>query len=251
MPSFRSLLVVDAEGFSRNRDVDLPDLHTEIRRVVEAACARSGLADIWKSVRFLQSTGDGVLAVLPPDAMVLLIHPFTDHLQQVLAECAPALRTRRLQLRLRVALHVGLVDDEDPVTAGISSATNDVCRLLDSEPLRAALRDSDPDVTYTAVITSTEAFDMFVRSGRAGLEPSRFIQVQATVKQFDRPAYLYAPTPSRRERPEVDRSPDDAEASPETRPAGGISFGGVSVNGDNAQNAVGNQVGGDLRQERS
>ena len=40
---FRSLLAVDAEGFSRNRDADLPVLHTEIRRAMECACERSGV----------------------------------------------------------------------------------------------------------------------------------------------------------------------------------------------------------------
>lgn len=145
---------MDAEGFTRNRDVDLPDLHTEVRHVIEAACERSGLAEAWKSVRFLQSTGDGVLAVLPLDAMGALIHPLLDRLQDVLAESAADLRARGLRLRLRVAVHFGLVDDEDPVTAGISTATNDVSRLLDCEPLRAALRDSDPDITFVAAVTS-------------------------------------------------------------------------------------------------
>jgi hypothetical protein len=248
--AIRSLLVVDAEGFSRNRDVELPSLHTEIRRVVECACERSDLGGVWKAVRFLQSTGDGLLAVLPLDAMVQLIHPFTDRLQDVLAESAPRLRARGLRLRLRVALHAGLVDDEHPVTAGISTATNDVSRLLDCEPLRAALRDSDPDVTFAAVIVSAEAFEMFVRGGHTGLQPSQFTLGRAKVKQFDRPAHLYIPVHSQCERP------DGAQrvAAPPARvpgPTGGMSLGNVSVTGDAAQNVIGNQVGGGIRQERA
>jgi hypothetical protein len=249
LPSIRALFVVDAEGFTRNRDADLPGMHTEIRCVIETACERSGLAEAWKAVRFLQSTGDGVLAVLPLDAMVSLIHPFIDHLQNVLAESARDLRARGLSLRLRVAVHYGLVDDEHPVTAGISTATNDVCRLLECEPLRAALRDSDPDITFVAVIASSEAFEMFVRGGHTGLKPSQFTPVRAKVKQFDRPAFLYVPTPSWRERPDDDVPPGGGSPSP--APAGGTSFGGVSITGDGAQNAFGNHVGGDFRQERS
>lgn len=250
MSSIRTLLVVDAEGFSRHRDVELPGMHAEIRRIVECACERSGLGDTWKAMRFLQSTGDGVLAVLPLDAMVLLIHPFIDRLQDALAESAPGLRAHGLHLRLRVALHVGLVDDEHPVTAGISTATNDVCRLLDCEPLRAALRDSDPNVTFTAAIVSREAFEMFVRGGHTGLQPSQFTQVRAKVKQFDRSAFLYVPAPSRRERADDDLAPDKGTAPPAPAPTGGMSFGNVSVTGANAQNIIGSQGSG-IRQERS
>ncbi|GAA2088765.1 hypothetical protein GCM10009780_31020 [Actinomadura alba] len=202
-------------------------------------------------MRFLQSTGDGILAVLPSDAMPTLVHPFADHLQEALAESAPRLRARGLRLRLRVALHAGLVDDEHPVTAGISTATVDVNRLLDCEPLRAALRDSDPDVTFTAALVSAETFEMFVRAGYTGLHPNRFTEVRAKVKQFDRPAFLYVPTPSQRERPDGAAPPDDGPRDPAPAPPGGMSFGNVAAAGDAAQNIIGAQAGGDIRQERS
>lgn len=251
MPSFQTLLVVDAEGFSRHRDAELPGLHTEIRRVLACACELSGLSQAWENVRFMQSTGDGILAVLPQAAMVSLIHPFADRLQEALAEAAPRLRARGLRLRLRVALHVGLVDDEHPVTAGISTATNDVSRLLDCEPLRAALRDSDPDLTLAALMISSEAFETYVRGGRTGLQPSQFTQVRAKVKQFDRPAFLYVPAPSHRDHSDDESTPDVALPAPAPSPTGGMSFGDVRVTGDAAQNIIGAQAGGDIRQERS
>jgi hypothetical protein len=250
VPSFHALLTVDAEGYSRHRDAELPGLHTEIRHAVECACERSDLRDTWQGVRVLQSTGDGLLAVLPSDAMASLIYPFADRLQDALAESAPRLRARGVSLRLRAALHVGLVDDERPVTAGISAATIDVSRLLDCEPLRAALRDSDPNVTFAVVIVSAEAFDMFVRGGHTGLEPSRFTQVRAQVKQFDRRAYLYVPVPSHRV---LDHEPHPDAEPPESSPApsGGLSVSRVTVTGSAAQNVIGNQVGGSIRQRRS
>lgn len=249
MLSFHGLLVVDAEGFSRNRDVDLPDVHTEIRDVLERACEGSGLGEPWKVAPFKQSTGDGILAVLPLDAMPRLIDPFPKLLQGALADSAPRLRARGLELRLRVALHAGLVDDEHPVTAGISTATNDVSRLLDCEPLRAALRNSEPEVTLAAVIVSTEVFEMFVRAGRTGLQPSQFAEVRAKVKQFDRPAFLYVPKPSRRDDPDDKSTP--APGSGPSAPTGGISMGNVSASGDAANNVIGNQVSGGIRQDRS
>ena len=250
VPSFRALLTVDAEGYSRHRDAELPGLHTEIRHAVECACERSGLRDTWLGLRVLQSTGDGLLAVLPSDATVSLIYPFADRLQDALAESAPQLRARGLSLRLRVALHVGLVDDEHPVTAGISTATIDVSRLLDCEPLRAALRGSDPNVTFAAMIVSAEAFDLFVRGGHTGLEPSQFTQVRAQVKQFDRRAYLYVPVPSHRAL-DHEAHPDPEPPEPSSAPSGGLSVSHVTVTGNAAQNIIGNQVGGSIRQRRS
>lgn len=251
MPPFRSLLVVDAEGFGRHPDVELPGVHLEIRDALAEACERSGLGEVWKTARFQQSTGDGVLAVLPAEAMSRLISPFADHLQKVLAEAAPRLRARGVRLRLRVALHVGIVDDADPVTAGISAATVEVSRLLDCRPLRNALENSDPGVTFAAVILSSEVFDVFVRGGHTDLHPSQLTPVQAQVKQFDRPAFLYVPKPSRRESPVPQKEP--SAAPPPTAPVpsgGGISFSGVRITGDGNQNSFGNQVSGGYRQER-
>ena len=201
VPTSRTLLVVDAEGFSRHRDVELPGLYTEIRQVVERACERSGLGDTWKAARYVQNTGDGVLAILPADTVTSFIHPFADRLQEELAASAPNLRARGARLRLRAAVHVGLADDLDPETAGISAAANDVSRLVDCEPVKNALRDSDPDVTFTALIVSTETFDTYVMGGHTGLRASQFRRVRAKVKQFDRPAYLYVPLPSQRGSP--------------------------------------------------
>jgi hypothetical protein len=248
--AMHTLLVVDAEGFSRHQDADLPVLHTEIRSTVGSACERSGLGHDWQTTPVLQSTGDGLFAVLPQEAIRSLLDPFPRHLQEALAEAAPRLRAHGRCLRLRVAVHYGFVDIDDPVTAGISTATNDVNRLVNCEPVRAALRDSDPDVTFVAAIVSDEAFGTYVNGGHTGLRPSQFIRVRAQVKQFDRTAYLYVPVPSVRQ-----RGDEDLQASPapqHLRPSEkGISFGSVSVSGDGTQNAIGNWVGGDFRQSRS
>ncbi|MFC5179893.1 hypothetical protein [Actinomadura harenae] len=245
-PRFRSLLVVDAEGFSKHPDARLPALHTEIREALDAACEASGLGEVWRSADFRQSTGDGILAVLPHEATPALVHPFTDRLQDVLAGAARRLRADGLRLRLRVALHVGLVDDQHPVTAGIATATNDVSRLLDSDPLRAALGGSDPDVTFAALIVSAEVFDTYVRGGHVvALPPSRFTQVRAKVKQFDRPAYLYVPVPSAKQAAET-----PALTAKPPAPSG-VSINGVTLSGDGNQNVIGSWTGGDIRQERA
>jgi hypothetical protein len=243
-----ALLVVDAEGFTRHRDVDLPVLHSKIRTAVQTACERSGLGRNWQTAPFIQSTGDGLLAALPLHTIEALIDPFPRHMQETLAEVAPRLRGQGQRLRLRIALHFGLLDTGDPVTVGISTSTNDVSRLVDCEPVRAALRDSDPDVTFAAAIISAETFETYVNGGHTGLRPSQFTPVRAQVKQFDRLAYLYVPVPSGREPLEGEHA---GSVSADPPASGGISFGSVSVSGSGTQNAIGNQVDGDLRQSRS
>ncbi|MEU8121055.1 hypothetical protein AB0C21_20290 [Spirillospora sp. NPDC049024] len=251
MEQYRAVLVVDAEKFSAHRDADLPDVHLEIRRVLAAACAESGLGQAWDDVRFMESTGDGILAVLPHEAVPALIDPFPRRLQDALAECAPRLRARGMRLRLRAALHVGLVDDERPDAPGISTAVIDACRLLDGKPLRAALDDSDPEVTFAAFLLSAELFTPYVAGGRSGLRESQFTEVRVQVKQFDRTAYLYVPVPSEGRRPDRrEQPPPEAALSAPPAPSGGTSVNGVTINGDGAQNAIGNTVGGDFRQER-
>ncbi|GAA4236134.1 hypothetical protein GCM10022254_45040 [Actinomadura meridiana] len=249
MDDFRAVLVVDAEKFSAHRDAELPDVHLEIRRVLAVACEDSGLGDAWDAVKFMESTGDGILAVLPHKAVPALIDPFPRRLQEALAESAPRLRARGVRLRLRVALHVGLVDDERADAPAISTAVIDVNRLLDSTPLRRALADSSSEVTFVALLISDDLFTTYVRGGRSGLHESQFKEVRVKVKQYDKRAYLYVPTPSSNE------SPDDgqptAPAPAPSPPTPGTSISGVTINGDSSQNTFGNTFGGDLRQERS
>ncbi|MCG5213101.1 hypothetical protein [Streptosporangium sp. KLBMP 9127] len=250
MEKHRTLLTVDAEKFSAHRDSELPRLHMKIRHVLAAACSASGLAGTWKSVRFLESTGDGILAILPEEAIPALVDSFPLRLQDALAAVAPKLRAAGLRLRLRVALHVGLVDDERAEAPGISAATIDVCRLLDSAPLRDALRQSDPNVTFIALLLSQEVFTTYVAGGRTRLRESQFTPVQVAVKQFSRTAYLRVPVPSGAYEPEL--AVDTAEPAPApSPPAGGISLNGVTINGQGSQNILGNTVSGDFNAEKS
>ncbi|MFD0856306.1 hypothetical protein ACFQ07_28965 [Actinomadura adrarensis] len=254
MEQFRALLVVDAERFSAHPDVKLPDLHMEIRHALAEACHASGggLGEAWENARFMESTGDGVLAVLPHELSAALIDPFPRRLQDVLHDAAPGFRSRELRLRLRVALHVGLVDDERPDAPGISTATIDVNRLLDSDPLRDALKHSDPRVTFAAFMLSEDIFRHHVLGGRTGMRESQFTEVAVKVKQYSRPAYLYVPVPSTGHPELRDRStaPKPAQGASAPRPDR-ETVSGITISGDGAQAAIGNTVGGDLRQQRS
>jgi hypothetical protein len=255
---FHGLLCVDTEGFSRHPDAQLPDLYAKMRAAAERAFDQAGLLDTWRSLRVDQTTGDGFLAIVPHDAIPALIYPFADHLQEALATATVLDRLSRPPLRLRVALHCGLIEDADPA---VGAAPNDVSRLLDSEPVRAALRDSDPAVTLVAMILSSEVFDMYVQGGHCGLKPSQFTPVRAKVKQFDRIGYLYVPVRSAREAGPAPEGPHGQPGdgpsggtppprSPNGKP-GGFPPSSITISGDRAQNVIGSNVSGGLHQHRS
>ncbi|GAA3201359.1 hypothetical protein [Actinocorallia longicatena] len=201
MDEFHALFAVDIEDFSGHRDVDLPVLQIAMRTAVDAAFADCGLSAVWRSVDFLESTGDGLLAILPLASLATLVDRLPGKLQERLAEGAPGLRGRGMRLRIRLAVHVGMTDGTRAEAPGVSRALVDVCRLLDGGPLRDALKLSDPLVTHTALLVSEAAFTAFVAAGRTGLSPSQFTQVEVEVKRFRQPAYLYVPVPSRGQQP--------------------------------------------------
>ncbi|GAA3224755.1 hypothetical protein [Actinocorallia longicatena] len=252
MEKTSALLTVDAEGFSTHRDVDQPRLHIEMRRAVDAACASSGLDAQWAEIPFKESTGDGLLAVLPRETIPDLVDRFPARLQDILASMGRRLRGDGLSLRLRVALHEGLVDDDRPGAPGISAATTEVCRIVDGVPLRDALTTSDPHVTYTAFAVSREIFGPYIQGGRTDLRESQFDPVEITVKGVSRPAYLRVPVPSRRLDPPP--APEETPPAPASHPApapGHISLNDVKVRGDNSQNVIGSHVAGSVHQIRS
>jgi len=195
MAAFCVLLVVDAAKFSAQRDAELRDVDMTIREVLDEALKASNLVETWQAARFVENTGDGILAVLPAESAPRLMDHFPRCLQEELAERAPKLRERGARLRLKAALHVGLVDDECSA-APFSTAAIDVNRLLEAEPLRAALKESDPDVTYAAFIVSAKLFDTYVAGGWTRLRESQFTEIRVKAKEYKGPAYLYIPTPS-------------------------------------------------------
>jgi hypothetical protein len=238
-----TLLMVDAERFSGHPDASLPDLHKEIRAALDTAAERAGLDAEWRAAQLTQSTGDGLFVVLRYESAATLIDGFVPGLQDALSEIAPRLRAVGQRLRLRVAVVVGAVDTEDPQAAGVSAATVELSRLLNCDPLRAALSGSDPDVTFVALIVSAETFGRLVRGGHTRLRPSQFDPVRCVVKEAELDAYLYVPVPSRR------AVEGDESKPPRTETPG--TTGGVTVRGRNSQNVIGSPVTGDITYHRS
>jgi len=179
LPPYRAVVVVDVKNFTDISSAYQPLIHRQIPEVLKLAFDRSGLAEQWAGKEFPSSTGDGYIAGIPPSKLPMLIDPFIGNLQEALADADRTLRAvdRSLRMRMRLSIHVGPLPDE-----GIGKPMNDTHRLLDSEPVRAALNKSSPDVTFVAAIISDRAYQDAVAEGFTALRREEFRPVTATVE---------------------------------------------------------------------
>ncbi|MFC6882942.1 FHA domain-containing protein [Actinomadura yumaensis] len=198
LPSYVTVLAVDLERFTANPSASLTGLSEAVPRVLETAMRRSGLD--WAERRFPQGTGDGYVLGLPVERTPLLLHPFLNELQCVLEEEAVRLRAEDpgARMRMRVSVHLGPLPDGggEGAANGVGKPMNDAHRLLDCGPLRAALAAADPEVTLVAGIVSRRVYEDVVEAGYTALRPSELRRVDARVKRFAEPAWLYVPKPS-------------------------------------------------------
>lgn len=200
LPPYRAILAVDTVRFTDNRSADQPQLSETVPVVLEQALQACHLSDVWKTRRFPEGTGDGYVFGTLPEYLPFLVDPLFDQLQLILEEQSQhlAARHRDLRLRLRVSVHVGPVPDDEG-RHSIGKPINDTFRLLDSTPIKDALRSTNPDVTQMAAIVSQRVYEDVICAGYTGLHPDRFDPVTAEVpgKDFAEPAWLYVPRPSR------------------------------------------------------
>lgn len=186
---YHVLLAVDIEHFCSRPNQQLPELSSSVPRILEEAMRRSGLD--WSERRFPQGFGDGFVLGLPPERAPHLLDPFLRHLHSVLAE-------ERNHLRMRVSIHLGTLPDsggQQPAD-GVGKAMNDVHRLLDCEPLRDALAQTDPESTLLIAIISDRVLTDVVEAGYSALTRGQLAPVRAQVKEFSENAWLYVPVPS-------------------------------------------------------
>lgn len=182
--TYRFLAAVDIEGFSRLDVLGQRRAQVALDHVLKAAAARSRLdRERWT----LQVSGDGELAVLPPDADGSRL--VADYPRALAGELAAVNRARRLspRLRVRLALHHGTIA---PGQFGpVGEAPIVVSRLLDCDVLRQRLvEDRDLDL---AVVVSRPLYHDVVRTRLRGLEPRDFSPVGFDAKGMSYVGYLY------------------------------------------------------------
>ncbi|NUT93849.1 MAG: hypothetical protein HOY78_17705 [Saccharothrix sp.] len=158
----------------------------ELDRMLTEASARVGL-DRSRWIR--QPGGDGEMAVLPADVdLVAVVGDFVLWLDRLLTDhneiSAPGAR-----LRLRVAMHTGVLT---PNALGFSGpALITLARLLDSPPVREALV-AQPRANLAQIISGS-LYEKAVAAELDGLRPRQFREVKVDVKTFHETAYVHVP----------------------------------------------------------
>ncbi|MEU8068931.1 MULTISPECIES: hypothetical protein [unclassified Micromonospora] len=151
----RLCMAADVSGYSSRTNAETERIQSLLVDVLARARRAAGIAD---SAVAPQAHGDGQFTVLPSGIDESVVIPrLVEELGAALCE-VNAIAAPEARLRLRLALHRGLVK---PACNGwVGSSTIAVHRLLDSPPLRAALRDNAaadfvlgvPDVLFKDVI---------------------------------------------------------------------------------------------------
>lgn len=188
-PTRRLLVAVDMERYGSQDNLRQFQSQQTLREVLDESAAAVGLH---RSTWLTQPTGDGELAVLPPEAPEpVVISDLVRALDRLLRE-----RNRSLipgaKVRLRVAVHQGLVHS-DGANGWAGQAVVDVCRLLEARPLKRALamfKDAG-----AALIVSDALYQDVVRQEYAGIRPDRFraVRVEHLDKNFRAPAWIHVP----------------------------------------------------------
>ncbi|GGS90771.1 hypothetical protein [Streptomyces cinerochromogenes] len=197
LPPYRGILAVDLKGFTERPAIDHEVVSRAVPDLLRISLGRAGLARLWTDRLFPATTGDGYVLGFDPALTPLVIHPWLDTLQDVVAELnVHALGTA--PLRLRVGLHIGPLPDTADAFGGNGTARTDTHRLLDSRPVRAVLAAHSENITHVAAILSDRCYQDAVASGYTGRHRDWFHEVPATVdgKAFAQRAWLYVPSPS-------------------------------------------------------
>ena len=187
---YRVMLAVDVAGSSGRGRAAAERIREVHRTAMRTALERSGVD--W-DLCVKTDLGDGLRVIAPADT------PKAALLQAVVPELSMLLRQHNhaegdgsnMQIRLRAALHAGEVGLESE--GGVHGRPLEIlARLLDAEPLRAALRDA-PTGTPLALLMSGHYYEDAVRFGSLGVLPEDFTRQEVRVKEFVDQAWLYVP----------------------------------------------------------
>ncbi|WBB52312.1 hypothetical protein [Verrucosispora sp. WMMD573] len=185
-PERRLLVCVDMERYSRRTNLQQYEAQHDFHRLLREAAGDVGMDRVgWTT----QQSGDGELAILPhdiPEARV--IGRFVPELNRLLRRYN-ASRVPAARIRLRVAVHQGMVH-VDGANGFPGQAVVLVSRLCDAEPVRQALA-AFPEAGI-ALVVSADIYRDVVTEYPEELRPERFrrIDVVHASKGFQEPAWF-------------------------------------------------------------
>jgi hypothetical protein len=183
-PVFRTILLFDIEQFGSRDDVEQAYLRRILYDVVDATLAA---ADVDETARLRADRGDSVMELIDTRVSV-------PALMKVLLNDTPALlhnKNRLLassaRMRVRIVLASGYVA-VDELDGWVGSDLNHSVRLLNADPLRDALKQSDAG---SVLCVSDAIYQGVVRHGPLGVRPDDFHRVTVETKEGPTVAWLH------------------------------------------------------------
>ncbi|WP_328620556.1 hypothetical protein [Streptomyces sp. NBC_00354] len=227
-PLFRTLLLIDTERYSDRDDVQQGYFRRMLFGIVDRVLLSAG-AD--QSLRRREDRGDAVMELIDPAV------PLTDLLRALLKDAPAELRAvNRLaassaQIRLRAVLATGFVHI-DEFDGWVGTDLNNACRLLDGDPLRAALRERPDDY---ALCVSESVHAGIVAHDHLGIPKDEFHPITVPTKNGPMAAWLHGPLPTAPSTPK--QTPTN---NPQPPTPAGLDFRGTN------HGLVANHVQGDI-----
>jgi len=182
----RLCIAADIEHYSRFNNLEAARVQERFTEVLRCARRHAGLPRYEVDV---QHSGDGQFLVLPPGLDESTVIPaFVTGLSTALRDANANLVTH-LCLRLRVAMHRGLLKPGHNGWVGNSAIA--VHRFLDSTSIRTALA-GQPDAGFGLIVSDTLYQDV-IAHGYPGLMPTLFRRTVVDNRQrgFTEQAWVY------------------------------------------------------------
>lgn len=184
----RFVIGLEIPGYGNRNTRQQQSIVSDLDRLLNDAAQAAGLDRRRWGV---QPTGDGELAVLPPEVdLMRVVGPFVTELNRRLAtrneDHSPGTR-----IRLRVAMHIDAIMRNKLTYAG--PALVQLRRLLGSAEVRETLEQADK--AALALIISQAVHHKVIESGLGGLRPEQFREVHVVDRDegYDEVAYIHVP----------------------------------------------------------
>ncbi|MGC4975786.1 hypothetical protein ACLQ2D_23115 [Streptomyces sp. DT199] len=183
-PVYRTILLFDIEQYGSRDDVEQAFLRRVLYDVVDTTLLT---ADVDETARLRADRGDSVMELI--DTAV----PVPNLVKTLLTETPALLHNKNrlladsARMRLRIVLSSGYVA-VDELDGWVGSDLNHAVRLLNSDPLRDALKQRGADCV---LCVSDGIYKGVVRHGPLGVRPEEFHQATVETKEGPTVAWVH------------------------------------------------------------
>jgi class 3 adenylate cyclase len=182
-PRHMSIMVVDVTSFGRLDNRAQTRVRAALNAMVRAAFRRAGIR--WSIA--VENRGDGMIVLVPATkSTVSLLDPVVPALA---AHLRRHNETATPRIRLRISVHVGVVDRD--ATGWVGSDLITACRLVDSPTVRRYLHQR-PSQDVVVAVTDL-VYHGIVQHRYRRLDPTTYTPIHVSVKELSTKAWVHTP----------------------------------------------------------